>query len=101
MGKRVKLFTPTGDERLEPATALRAHLVLAAGTNYGVAALEAGAVRIARQVTPAALTRVFQLAQDTAVAGKYGLWGAACPGNLAAGTSMKNFRAVHFLGLEP
>lgn len=82
-GKLVKLFTPTGGEPLDGTDTLQAQVVLPEGTNYAVAALEAGALKLTDNGAGSPLRTAFRAAQNKADKGNVGLWGAPCDGGFA------------------
>ncbi|MGI8648648.1 MAG: hypothetical protein DLM55_10775 [Acidimicrobiales bacterium] len=81
-GKKVKLFISPGQTDPGKGAGIDAHAVLSDGTNYGVAALEAGAVRADINAKLPELLDKFTAAQKQASDAKRGLWGGPCNGSL-------------------
>lgn len=85
-GKKVKLFIAPGQTDPGKDAGVEAHVVLSDGTNYGVTALEAGAVRVDTNAKLPELMDKFTAAQSQASDAKRGLWGEPCNGSLTPPT---------------
>lgn len=80
--EHVTLYTDPGQDVAENSDSLSAYVVLDDGTNYSVAAAEAGAVRVSDADEPIALADEIQAAAAEAKAEDLGLWGEPCDGEL-------------------
>lgn len=80
--EHVTLYADPGQDAAESSDSLSAYVVLDDGTNYSVAAAEAGAVRVSDKDEPIGLADEIQAAAWEAKADNLGLWGEPCDGEL-------------------
>lgn len=80
--EHVTLYAEPGQDVAESSYILLAYVVLDDGTNYSVAAAEAGAVRVSDADEDVALADEIQAAALEAKADDLGLWGDPCDGEL-------------------